>query len=117
MLPPVKGFIQIFREAVEIKKDMYKKLTLNKDTGETYLRPFIMSLQFGFFNITNIATNIVACCFLVKVNLFSICEYFSHFDEEEFYKIPTPLQKKTVNNFLELLETVKAYKIRNRKKT
>ena len=44
IIAPVKGLIQVFREAVEIKKYIHRKVALNRDTGETYLSPIYNEL-------------------------------------------------------------------------
>ena len=38
-IAPLKGLMQVFREEVEIKKNIPRKVDLNIDTGETYLSP------------------------------------------------------------------------------
>ena len=39
IIAPVKGLMQVFREAVEVKKHIHLKITLNRDTAETHLIP------------------------------------------------------------------------------
>ena len=45
IIAPVKGLMQVFRKAVEIKKHIHLKITFNRDTGETTL-----SLIYNEFN-------------------------------------------------------------------
>ena len=35
---PVKGLMQVFRQAIEIQKHTHQKFALGRDTGEAYLR-------------------------------------------------------------------------------
>ena len=44
IIAPVKGLMQVFREAVEIKKHIHQNVALNRDTGENFDR-FQIHLQ------------------------------------------------------------------------
>jgi len=39
IIAPVKGLMQVFSEAVEIKKHTHQKVALNRDTEDTSLSP------------------------------------------------------------------------------
>ena len=51
IIAPVKGIMQVFREAVEIKKHVHRKAPLNTDTGKTYLSP----IYSGLINLQDLA--------------------------------------------------------------